>query len=318
MTSPLLALNAAAAIVAFVVGYLINQGGTCAVAASREVGRGQPPSLFLGFAAAAGAAGMITFPLAGWLGPLGHLGSGGVLAPPLFWGALLVAIGAVLNDACLLGSLWRLGNGEVRLLFLPIGLALGFVLARDAMVSKSPLTLEAPAQPLPYLGLFFFLLIASLILLVRGDRERMAGRLPLGLSMTLLGFAGSFLFVARPGWTYADLVKLAVDSSMKPFALGYVLVPALMTIAGALVAALRAKTFQLAVPVPSHLVRTVAGGVAMAFGASLIPGGNDSLLLGAIPSGSLSGTVAYLTMNLLILVIVAFVGRRTAIGRDFH
>ena len=35
----------------------------------------------------------------------------------------------------------------------------------------------------------------------------------------------------------------------------------------------------------------------MGMGASLIPGGNDALVLAAIPALSIGGTVAYLTMT---------------------
>ena len=51
----------------------------------------------------------------------------------------------------------------------------------------------------------------------------------------------------------------------------------------------------------------------MALGASLIPGGNDTLLLAAIPSGTLSGLVAYLVMSLTVLVALqsaAWLGAR--------
>lgn len=319
MNAVMLTFNVVAAIVAFLIGYLINQGGTCAVAASREVVSGRPPSLFLGFILAAGAAGLLTLPLAGALGPIGHVGAYGVVAAPLFIGACLVAIGAVLNDACLLGSLWRLGNGELRLLFLPLGLALGFYMAHIFAFEQHPLSVAPVTKPVVLILTFLAVLIASTFALRKTDKHRMAGRMPLALSMALLGFAGSFMFVVRPGWTYADLVKLAVAPSKGVLALGFgVALPALMTIGGALTAALRAKTFALSLPAPMQLARTITGGIFMASGASMIPGGNDSLLLGAIPSGSLSGTIAYLTMNALILAMIAFLGQSSAMGRDFH
>lgn len=307
------------AAIAFLIGYLINQGGTCAVAASRDVVAGRPPSLFLGFGLAAGLAGLITLPLVSWLGPLGHLGAFGVIGVPLFIGAGLVAIGAVLNDACLLGSLWRLGNGEVRLLLLPVGLGIGFYAAGYLHLQHAAAVPQHTAPPAMLIALFGLLAVGFAVALIRAERSRMAGRLPLVWSMALLGLAGGVMFVVRPGWTYADLVKLAVAPSMPALVLGLgVAIPALMTIVGALLAALRAKTFALALPTWSTALRTVAGGAAMGLGASLIPGGNDALLLGAIPSGSASGTVAYLTMNALILIAIFVIGDRSAIGHELH
>lgn len=304
-------------VLAFGIGYLINQGGTCAVAASREVVAGRPPSLFLGFALAAGTAGLVTLPLAQWLGPAGHLAGGGAFGWPLLLGACLVAIGAVLNDACLLGSLWRLGNGEIRLLLLPVGLAIGFY-----AVQATHFGAIAAAQPrMPSLAIvvsaFALLALLAAAVLILVDRNRMAGQIPLVISMALLGIAGSVLFVVRPGWTYADVVRLAVAPPMKMISRGIgIVLPASMTIIGALVAAIQARTFRLTRLNIAAVVRTLFGGAIMAFGAALIPGGNDSLLLGAIPSGSQTALAAYLLMNLMIFVLIALIGKRTALARQ--
>ena len=54
-------------------------------------------------------------------------------------GAVALGIGALMNDGCPLGSLSRLGDGEIRLIAVPFGLAAGFLLIDGMMVDCSPL-----------------------------------------------------------------------------------------------------------------------------------------------------------------------------------
>lgn len=110
---------------AFWFGYSANRGGTCLVVAAHELQKRRPPRMFVGFVAASAAAGLVAIPLA-WSGTLNA-----TLAPStnvnafLLIGAIAFGFGALINDTCLLGSLARLGDGEMRLLALPVGLAVG-------------------------------------------------------------------------------------------------------------------------------------------------------------------------------------------------
>ncbi len=61
-----------------------------------------------------------------------HAGTAEV-TPTLLLGAVVFGCGALLNDACLLGSLSRLGDGELRLLLLPAGLTSGVALTRHGL-----------------------------------------------------------------------------------------------------------------------------------------------------------------------------------------
>jgi hypothetical protein len=85
-------------------------------------------------------------------------------------------------------------------------------------------------------------------------------------------------------------------------------VPALATslalIAGAVIAGLLARNFVLRRPNLAGLGRSLLGGTIMGFGGTLIPGGNDSLLLAAIPGGTLSGITAFLVMSLTVPLLL--------------
>ncbi len=288
---------------AFAIGFLINRGGTCAVAASRDLLSGREIDLFVGFLMAAASAGMVTLPLRDWLA----VAEGSGVMPfgvTVLAGASLVAIGAVLNDACLLGSLWRLGNGETRLLLLPIGLAVGFWLAQQLGIQAHVSAKQVMHLPTIWVVLGFACLLAmSLFTMHRWGCGRMAGSISLSASMILLGLFGSILFILHPGWTYADMVYYLVEPTMErlPFTLPLV-IPALMTILGAGIAAQLSGQFALKRPTLVSVARTLGGGFFMATGATMIPGGNDSLLLGAVPTGSSAAILAYLIVSALVLV----------------
>jgi uncharacterized protein len=107
---------------AFLMGYSVNQASTCAVNAAKELVDHRHGTMLTGFAVAVGTAGLICLPLSWLLGGTGHLAMGGAIGWPLVIGAVMLGLGAVINDACLLGTLSRIGHGEVRFLALPIGL----------------------------------------------------------------------------------------------------------------------------------------------------------------------------------------------------
>jgi uncharacterized protein len=293
-------------VAAFLIGFLISRGGTCAVAAARDTLEGRGAGLFVGFAVASASAGLIAFPLRFSLG-LGTDVTSTAIGVHLMLGTTLVAAGAILNDACLLGSLWRLGNGEVRLLLLPFGLAAGFWLARhfglEAHVQSAPGNLRAQMSLVAFFGV---ILALALWIMRRRYGARMAGQLSLGGSMALLGMLGGVLFVLHPGWTYADVVHIVVEPTMDrlPLTITFAL-PAIMTILGAGVAARLAAQFRLVRVTGLTGLRTVIGGALMAFGAAMIPGGNDSLLLGSIPAGSGSAVLAYLMISLFVYLMLS-------------
>jgi hypothetical protein len=59
----------------------------------------------------------------------------------------------------------------------------------------------------------------------------------------------------------------------------------------------------------AQLGRSLVGGATMGFATILVPGGNDTLLLSALPSLAAHGAVAYLTMFGVQLSLSMIAGR---------
>ena len=75
------------------------------------------------------------------------------------------------------------------------------------------------------------------------------------------------------------------------------------SIAGALTASFRQGNLRLQLPTANGILRSVVGGTLMGIGIALIPGGNDGLILAAVPTLSPGGIVAYLLMTTTIVFV---------------
>jgi hypothetical protein len=115
--------------------------------------------------------------------------------------------------------------------------------------------------------------------------------------MLVLGLTGGAIYATAPGWTYADLVQRSLPLTMA-VAEGTAALTVAATIAGAITAAHRQRTWRLQRGTAADVGRTLVGGV-------LIPGGNDGLVLAAVPSLSPGGLAAHVTMMLTIMAGLA-------------
>lgn len=303
MTGPI--STAIACVLAFWMGYSINQGDTCLVAVAHELHRRRRPRLFVGLLTASAAAGIVVVPLT-WSGAAGGaLVASTDISAILLVGAVSFGVGALINDACLLGSLSRLGDGEIRLIAVPFGLAAGFLLVDGIMVDRSPLwpsVLTAPSM-LGAIVLVGYLIVAvlSLTYISRRTALQSGRRWPLGVSMLVLGISGGALYAIAPVWTYIDLVQRGLPLTMAATGEIAILTVA-ASIAGAVTAALRQGKWRLQWPAIGDIVRSFIGGALMGVGVALIPGGNNGLILAAIPALSPGGTAAYLLMTATIVL----------------
>jgi uncharacterized protein len=303
-----LGLAGVAALSAFVMGYALNQGTTCAVLAARQVLEDRRPTMLLGFGVAAATAGLVWLPLS-WAGIVA-LTPDRAVTGGLITGAALLGAGAVLNRACLLGSISRIGDGRFSYLGLPVGLFVGFILADALRIQTSPSRANLLGHPseisaLVLIGFGVAVWLGWAILRSLGDRaedDRWSGR----VAMTVLGVAGALLFAAAPGWTLADAVRIAAPHGAMPMmaatTLGLLMFALLC--AGAVASGVRRRSFAFQPPRLVAFVRSLAGGAVMAVGASLIPGGNDSLLLAALPGATVAGFAAYGVMTAIVFALL--------------
>jgi uncharacterized protein len=143
--------------------------------------------------------------------------------------------------------------------------------------------------------------VLSLAYISRRTGSRSGRRWSLGVSMLVMGITGGALHVIAPVWTYVDRVQRSLPLTMAATGEIAILTVA-ASIAGAVTAALRQGKWRLQRPTRADIVKSFVGGALMGVGVALIPGGNNGLILAAIPALSPGGTAAYLLMTATIVL----------------
>jgi toxin CptA len=280
------------------LGVLMSRTSLCTVAGVQQCLRERSAEGLRPMLAAASAAGVVLLACSLLWPAAIALPRGQPIGLALLAGAAVLGLGALVNGACYLGSVLYIGRGNLNFLLTLAGLGL----ASRAAAMPSPLLAAGGARMSPgvagLLGAALFALLAFIAL----RRQRRALVLAAGAS----GLVAGAVFALHPAWSYGAVVDALARA--RPGALG-ALVPALMLFAGASLGALLQHRWRLVHFTPVPALRCLAGGLLMGWGAHLIPGGNDMLLLWAIPGLTLYGLVAYLAMAATIALLLAGAAR---------
>jgi Sulphur transport len=307
---------------ALVMGYAIQRGATCTVAAVSQLVEQGKWGRFAGLMEAAlwVAGGLL---LARAFGLLPDLPSGHAVTASTIIGGILLGAGAYINKSCVFGTIAKIGSRDWAYLATPLGF-LGGVWAVSLLHGQKPLGAASAISPLgslPAIVLIAFLMFAlwRVFGTIRSKKGSLAERLWAPHEATvIIGIAFVIMFVAAGAWAYTDLLaELAFGMP------GDVLVRLLLLlgllggsmISGATSGGAPASPFNA-----GDYIRTFSGGAAMGAGSVLIPGSNDGLILVGMPLLYPYAWIGIGTMCLTIFVAIyadrllakASVGRRVA------
>lgn len=330
MSPPLSLLPLAAiALLAFGVGFATQRGSVCGVLAARQIVETRKATRLLAFVMASLWALVVVVPLA-WL-----MRDRLVLSPSYegaslaLLGGALYGLGTVINGACVFGTVARTFSGNFAFLAALPGIALGAGLGVTlGLPTLRSVRLPSPLSEPSIAGGALLLLAGALVLaallgMVRGYRRAgirlarllRAARWRTSFAMMIIGVLGGLLFASSGPWSYASLMRQLGQRAFgheASFAASTLVGPlALMT--GAAVAGLAGGRFALRPIAAKQLARSLVGGAGMGLAATLVPGGNDVLLLSALPSLALHGALAYAAM-LTVQVAMLSVARRWKIA----
>ncbi len=225
-------------------------------------------------------------------------------------GGFVFGVGAALNGGCALGTIGRLGNGDLRMLVTLFGLVIGLAGAsysqeRRWLPSPESVDLSLSMQPVVAIVLTAVLSIWGLRELWRLWRNRIRGiswrklvfpnRYRLSTAALLLGISNGLIYSLFGPWSYTRTVRTAVNHIVLerpgPEILHWLLFAAV--IVGVLLSSLTRRSFALHWRIRFASLRNLLGGILMGVGIALTPGGNDVLILHTIPSGSPQALPAY-------------------------
>lgn len=292
---------------ALIMGYAIQRGATCTVAAVSQLVDQGKWGRFVGLMEAAlwVAGGLL---LARALGFLPDLPAGRAVTSATFVGGILLGAGAYVNKACVFGTVAKIGSRDWAYLATPIGFVAGawVVSLLNSSGSSAPPEMISKLLSLPELALAAFLLFAiwRIYKTVKSDGRSLVERIWAPHEATVvIGITFAIMFVAAGAWAYTDL--LAELATGMP---GDVLVRLLLLCALFMGSIFAGSTSAGAPPFrfdPRGVVRTFTGGAAMGAGSLLIPGSNDGLILVGMP---LLYPYAWVGIATMCLTITAALG----------
>jgi uncharacterized protein len=304
-------------LLAFGVGFATQRGSVCGLLAARQIVETGRATRLIAFVTASLWALVIVVPLS-WVtrGSFVLSPSYDAAAVAVLGGALY-GLGTSLNGACMFGTLWRITSGNLSFIAALPGIAFG---ARVGTTIASPylaFTLTSPLRE-PSLGGFALLLLAAGLVgltaagIIRTHRRAglhvgqvlRAARWRTSVAMTIIGVLGGLLFATGAPWSYSTLLRVQGNTLATATIVG-----PLGALAGALAAAALGGRFALRAPSGVQLGRSLIGGGIMGFAIILVPGGNATLLLSALPSLARHGALAYLSM-LGVQVSLAMVAKQ--------
>jgi len=304
-----------AAACAAVMGYAIQRGATCTVAAMDEVvnRRGMRRLVSLVEAAAWVTGGLL---VAQALHNLPTMPAGYPLSAWTVSGGLLLGLGALVNGACVFGAIALLGSGQWAYVLTPLGFYLGCLSARQvfALPAHEPLPYGSPVLQAPaWAALLFLLFVAWRLVrpllqgpgagvgmpLLRRVRDALGQHIWSPHAATIvIGVTFLLMLLTAGAWAYTDvLAELARGMAAS---LPARIALALALFLGAAYGGWTAGRFRATRVTALQAARCLLGGVLMGWGSLLIPGGNDGLILIGMPLLWPYAWVAFLAMCLSI------------------
>lgn len=323
-------------LLAATIGFASHRASLCTVRAVAEVMNARSAYMFLSFAKAVLWASAVGSLLVVWFNlPAPMILMRASLAFALL-GGFVFGVGAAINGGCSLSTLQRFADGDLSMLVTIVGFGVGAVgwLELDAALSISEYAqvISMPAAvpkvddswTLIFLWawapLELFALLIPAIATKSLHKNLLAPTYRLSTSAALLGIAGGILYATQGSWTYTSFYYSAVavtTGGVAPTAWHALLVGAMLL--GMAVSSVQRKSFELKSWHQDRVwVRRFAGGCLMGIGGALIPGGNDTLLLSALPALSSQALVAFGGLVGGIAVVLAVMGRMKLPMKGVH
>ncbi len=273
----------AAVILAGLMGFAIQRGGTCMVAAVEQV---VTKRRYLRIRALAEAVlwAMALIALAMLAGQELAVPTVYTFGIPVFAGGVLLGLGAFVNGACLFGTVARLGSGNVNYLLTPAGYYLGVVLFTQAELTN-PTNLRNASATIGGWILWATILVFlgySIWRIYRSWPERFHASQFWNehYATVLVGVSSVLLILIAGSWSYSEALAGLARQELSLVPLSGVLFAALF--AGSIASGWKSVVYTG--PSLRAGLGRFAGGSLMGIGGALVPGGNDFLVLVGLPT----------------------------------
>lgn len=316
-------LLAASAVLAGLMGFAIQRGATCTVAAVDELLSQRRARRLIALAEAAlwVGLGLLVLRQWGWQVPLpaGHAAGWRTVL-----GGVLLGGGAYVNRACVFGAIAKWSNGDWAYVATPIGFFLGCAVFWRVLQSMGAPVVSEAAPALAWPGMVVMVLAAMLVLRVawgaskvcrlhaQADAQTRAASAwhAMGASVwqpgpatVVIGLSFLGMMLMAGPWAYTEVLNdWALGMPRQTWTRAFL---ALALFSGAAFGGWRAGKWARSRLNIRDVGRCLIGGALMGCGSLLIPGGNDGLILVGMPLLWPYAWIAFGTMCLTISVLMA-------------
>ena len=281
-----LAILTIAAACAALMGFAVQRGATCMVAAVDEVVSKRSANRLIAMleASAIVASGII---LARFTGHLAMQPATYQLTAWTLLGGAIMGLGAFVARACVFGAVARIGSGEWAYLLVPVGFLLGCIAARPLLAVAPPMKVAPHSLLLDQAALVAApLLVLASWRLWRTFTAARENRLndyvwSPHVATGVIGLTFVIMFLTVGAWAYTQLLAEASRGMAMMVGSRTMLLVALF--GGAVLGGWTAGKLKFVRPSWSAIGRCLAGGVLLGFGGMHVPGNNDGLILVGLP-----------------------------------
>ncbi len=242
-------------------------------------------------------------------------------------GGLLFGVGAAVNGGCTFSTLTRLGDGDVSFGATVIGWPIGAWIENTVLASVhiAPVriqvgSMQAAGEPMvavASLAATMWVIWQAAIILPPILRQRsvlpilLAPQYRLSSAAALIAGCNLILYHTFGQWSFTSVILSSVAPVRFPpvSPIAWLWLDLVFALAGIVTSSVIRKSFRFVKPSAGELAAHGLAGIAMGFGAAMIPGGNDSLVLYGIASLSPHALPAYASI-LAGIALTFLVARR--------
>lgn len=268
----------------FAAGYASQRGRTCAVSAAFEIAKRRRARRFIGYLFAASISLAVLSVISVFQPDLFAMFRAQELSGWTVLGGIVFAAGAYINGRCALGTIARLGSGDLVRIGTLLGIFCGVYLASSILPHRpaaegAPLfSVLSPAIRIAIAGAA----LTALAMLVRRvvPAGVHPGQWPIPKAMLVIGLVNGLLVWLARDWSYTSLFRHVARGEPGT---GFGMIGLTVLIVGAVSAGAVNRQLAWNIGALRDWVLAGVGGTLMGLGVVLVPGGNDTMLLVGIP-----------------------------------
>jgi len=218
-------------------------------------------------------------------------------------GGFLLGLGAYINKSCAIGTISRIGDGNLNYLFTPIGMLVSvFIFYQIPIDSPQPINEISliNLHPISFFILSLLAIVFLFILFSSSNKDLNFSQKIIGSPTTIISICFVMLLLINTPWSYTQVISDISKNSFKNktenlilFFLFFIAV----VITGFFVNSFKPIRFKL-----KSVLNCFFGGVLIGWGSQLIIGSHDSITLYGFPL-LLTSSVFAMLINLITIAV---------------